>query len=77
MNDVEVRHGDDDAQLAHQETLGRQLQSCVPEIETVEISVNAGRDELFELCASTIRERLGVPVRMVAFGPTERDKVCK
>lgn len=75
--ELRVRHSDDAAQLASQEILGTQLLRCTPEITTHSISPDAKHDELYELCAGVLNEKLGVPVRMVSFGPTERDKICK
>ncbi len=75
--ELRVRFGADEEQLSFQENLGRQLGSCRPEITTQDIPTSMGRDDLYDLCANTLKEKLGVPVRMVSFGPTERDKVCK
>lgn len=72
-----VRQGVDAAQLAFQQALGRQLFRCTPEIQTLGLSPGASQDELYAFCAGVLQEKLGVPVRMVSFGPTERDKVCK
>lgn len=75
--DIIVRTEDDQDQLKQQENLTRQLLRCTPEITTHQLDSNATRDQLYDLCASTLKERLGVPVRMVSFGPTELDKMCK
>jgi adenylosuccinate synthase len=64
-------------QQKYQEALGKQLLGCKPETKRVEIAMSAECDDLFSLCADTLQCKLGVPVRMVSFGPTERDKVCK
>lgn len=74
---IKVRRGTDYEQLEHQEKLGKQLLCCKPEIETLKIPQNAGRDELYALCAGVLEKELGVPVRMISFGPTELDKMCK
>lgn len=74
---INVRRGSDEAQLVHQEALGAQLHRCIPELMNREIPRSADRDQLFSLCANVLEERLGVPVRMVSFGPTERDKVSQ
>jgi adenylosuccinate synthase len=73
---LRVRFGEDDAQIARQEALGRALSRCRPEITTIPIDPSASREELFQLVDGVFRERLGVPVRMVSFGPTEKDKLC-
>jgi adenylosuccinate synthase len=72
-----VRRGMDDEQLKHQENLGKQLFDCKPEITTLKIPSVANKDELYQFCAKVFKEELGVPVRMISFGPTERDKMCE
>lgn len=75
--DVKLWVGEDEDQLAHLGFLTQQLQACSPEVTEVPLPRGASRDELYELCAGTLREHLGVPVRMISFGPTERDKYLK
>ncbi len=75
--ELHVRRGANEAQLVYQEALGKQLLRCTPEISTQHLHKDATQEELYELCAGVLKEGLGVPVRMVSFGPTERDKVCK
>ncbi|MBI2473265.1 adenylosuccinate synthetase [Candidatus Uhrbacteria bacterium] len=75
--EIKVRQGDDEDQLAHQEALGKALLEVTPEITTYPISKNASREELYKLCTDILQEHLGIPVRMISFGPTERDKLCK
>jgi adenylosuccinate synthase len=76
QGEINVTGGTDYEKLLHQEILGKQLQNCSPEIETRKVS-GADREQLFSFCAEVVHARLGVPVRMVSFGPTERDKICK
>ena len=61
----------------YQEALGKQLFCCEPEIRRIEIAKTASRSELFSLCADTLQCELDVLVRMVGFGCTELDKVCR
>lgn len=75
--DIKVRRGHDDRQLEYQEALGERLKKCVPRGLTYEIPPGATCEELFALCAGVLQEKTGVPVRLVSFGPTELDKVCK
>lgn len=75
--ELRPRFGDDVAQLMYQEALGQQLNNCLPEIRQYEVPPEASRDELFDFCAGVLNEQLAVAVRMVSFGPTERDKVFK
>lgn len=74
---IKIRRGTDDAQIAYQEGLGKKLFPCLPEITTREIVPAATKADLYSLCAGVLQEKLKVPVRMVSFGPTERDKICR
>ena len=74
---IKVRVGTDETQLAYLGELTKQLQAVTPVVSQVLLPFGGSRDELYQLCADTFQEHLGVPVRMVSFGPTERDKVCK
>lgn len=69
MTDVE--------QLASQERLGKALQSCIPEIVENQASSSTRREEQFSFCADVVSRELGVPVRLVSFGPTELNKFYK
>jgi adenylosuccinate synthase len=71
-----VRRGSDDAQIAHQETLGRLLYNCRPNLETHIIFPEASQEEIIRFCAGVLKEQIGIPVRMMSFGQTENDKVC-
>ena len=73
---LRLRRGEDLAQFEFQENLGAHIASCIPEITTIGVSPDASPDELYSLC-STLNEKLGVDVRMVSMGPTERDKICR
>ena len=53
------------------------LEGVQPQIKSIPLPADATRDKLFDFAASTLREHINVPVRMVSFGPTERDKVLK
>ncbi len=74
--ELRVRYGDDAHQLVYQENLGRALQRCVPEISSHRILPSMNQKQFYDLCTDVLRGSLGVDVRMVSFGPTERDKVC-
>jgi adenylosuccinate synthase len=73
---IKVRQGTDSEQLIFQEALGEGLKSATPEITALELP-SANREELFSYCADVINKSTGVPVRMVSFGPTETDKLCR
>jgi adenylosuccinate synthase len=61
----------------HQIALGQQLSKCQPEVMATPVMANVSQDELFDICAEVVQAQTGVPVRMVSFGATERDQVCK
>ena len=49
----------------------------IPVIESVPIPQNLSKSELFDFAAEVVASYINVPVRMVSFGPTEKDKVLK
>lgn len=73
--EIVVRVGSDDEQLQYQQQLGNKLRGCRPEIESYSVK-DMSQDEVLQLCSDMLYERLGVPVVMVSFGPTETHKVC-
>jgi adenylosuccinate synthase len=75
--EIKVRRGYGKEQYRYQQELGQQLLSCEPEITTHKVSSTAERDNLYSLCAGVLKEKLRIPVRMVSFGPTELEKICK
>lgn len=60
----------------YQEDLGKELQACIPEIEVLQLP-SANRQELYTFCADVLDRCVNVPVRMVSFGPTELEKLCR
>ncbi len=74
---IKVRFGEDEAQLMHQQGLTERLFHCRPVISKIPIAIDKEPKKLYKLCADTLHENLGVPVRMVSFGPTETDKMCR
>ena len=74
---IKVRRGEDSNQLFYQEKLGAHLLKCVPVVETQKVSSASNFGKNFSICADIIREELGVPVRLVSFGRSDSDKVCK
>lgn len=52
-------------------------EQSVPVISKVPIDAAANHDVLYDVCAAAMQASLGIPVRMVSFGPTEADKLCK
>ncbi len=61
--------------LQMMEEAGKVLESCRPKTTTYDMS-HMSKKEMIALCGTVLQEKLGVPVRMVSFGPTERDKIC-
>lgn len=53
------------------------LKGVKPQIELLSLPDNTSRDQIYDLVAKKLLDRLGVPVRMISFGPTEQDKLCK
>lgn len=76
-DEIKVRLGDTAEQLAHQYELGQLLRACVPELIELNVASDIGRGELYDLCAGVLQEKVNVPICMVSFGPTERDKICR
>lgn len=66
--------GQGDIQLERQATLTQMLKNCKPVITTYELPNS--REGVIDLCSRVLEENLKVPVRMISFGPTEKDKVC-
>jgi adenylosuccinate synthase len=48
-----------------------------PKITTLTIPQGLSQSELFDFAARTVENHTGLKVRMVSFGPTERDKLLK
>lgn len=74
--EIRIRCGEDDEQLRYQQGLGEALSACRPIYREHSVQPDATREQAIALCQRVFNEQLGVPVRMVAFGPTELDKVC-
>jgi adenylosuccinate synthase len=55
----------------------QRLFEAVPKVSEVSICSGLSRDEYFDIVAQALDKAIGVPVRMVSFGPTERDKAFK
>lgn len=74
---MRVRKGEDEAQLDYLAGLTAHLKFVEPEVECVTIPRGENREENYALVAETLKASLRVPVRMISFGPTERDKMTK
>jgi adenylosuccinate synthase len=48
-----------------------------PQMTSITLSRSVGREELFDLVQRTVKTHTGLSVRMLSFGPTERDKLLR
>lgn len=76
LGEIIVRRGADESQLMYQKQLGDALNACRPNVMAYRVPSAHEKDKLVGLCAGVIKEKLGIPVRMVSLGPTEQDKIC-
>ncbi len=72
--EIIARYGEDDKQLWHQEGLTKALMSARPVITRHTIP-GGSKEGAIALAKELVAENLGIPLRMLAFGPTEQDKV--
>ncbi len=70
-----VSRGRGDAQLRRQETLSSILLTCCPHVCSYTLPFSASSSEVRSMIAGVLKEAVGVPVRMVGFGPSDKDKV--
>lgn len=66
--------GDELNQINHQTQLAQKLFQCRPNLISYDVSEKS-RDELTRLCAKFLGEELEIPVRMISYGPTEKNKI--
>lgn len=67
----------DEEHRNYQLNLTKAIFSAVPgKIVSHRIKTN-DRDENFSLCSDVLKEKLGIDTRMLSFGPSEVDKICK
>lgn len=71
--EIKVKHEVNDAKLHHQEKLNKALTQCKPITELSYSDNNAA--ELIKFCKTEILEKLGIPVRMISVGMTEKEKI--
>jgi adenylosuccinate synthase len=72
---IKVRCGEDLDQVRRQQRLAERLFKCRPMIDIFRIP-KEDNESAGKTCCVTLEEKLGVPVKMISFGPTEDDKVC-
>lgn len=75
--DIRVDVNADGTNRRFQAELGHKLRQIRPEITDIPLDGSSSKDSLYGICAETMQRALDIPVRMISFGPTERDKVCR
>lgn len=60
---------------AHLHGLTDRLYQCRPVVTSYPLKKGVGKDALAQHCDDLLSEKLGIPVRVVSFGPTEQDKI--
>lgn len=76
VKDLPVFDGQGNLRM-HQTELTQYINECQPVIDSVSLPRDADTVTMYDICAKLFNEQLGVPVRMVSFGPTEQDKILK
>ena len=74
---VSLSFSNDFEQLEYQKIISEELFKSRPILTKIDIPEAVSLDKFYTLCASVLQNRLNVPVRMVSFGPTELDKICR
>lgn len=74
--EIIVHRGIDVNQLAYQQQLRELLRKCRPYIMRCPIGKQTPKDDLIRLCRDVMQDHLHIPVKMISFGPTEKDKIC-
>jgi adenylosuccinate synthase len=62
-------------QLVRQRALTANLFNCQPEITSYDLK-NKSRREIIHIISDVLYQKVGVPLKMASFGPTETDKIC-
>ena len=62
-------------QIEHQKQLTERLFQCHPNLTSDDIS-GKSQEELINFSTKVLQAELNLPVRMIGFGPTEKDKIC-
>jgi len=74
--DIRVHPEDYPYKFVYQEELGKRLNRCRPDVTNFPVYPGTTEDEMIDLCDGVLKEKLGVSLSMISFGPTEDDKVC-
>ena len=59
----------------YQHGLCSSLFACKPKVSSIDLP--SSREGQYRLCDRELHEKLGIPVHLVSFGPTERDKLLE
>jgi adenylosuccinate synthase len=71
---IKVFDGNPEDMPDYQQKLCSALFECKPEIFAIG-DLPESQEDRYRLCDRQLRDKLGIPVRLVSFGPTDRDKV--
>jgi adenylosuccinate synthase len=72
---IRIFSGDPARQPDYQRGLCSSLFDCKPEVYSIDLPDSM--EEQYRLCDRELRDKLGVPVHLVSFGPAEQDKLMK
>lgn len=72
---IKIFSGDPVTRPDYQGGLCQSLFACKPDVQS--IALPDSMEEQYRLCDRELRDKLGVPVHLVSFGPAEQDKLMK
>jgi len=72
--EILVRRGEDEVQTQRQQVLGELLLKCRPVVDTIPLGRYGNQEALVSLCTETLFSKIGVPVKMISLGSTEKHK---
>jgi adenylosuccinate synthase len=73
--EIKIYHRDGAEQIEQQKQLAETLFKCRPNIKSYD-TLKKSRAELIGQAKIILEEGLKIPLKMIAFGPTEDDKIC-
>lgn len=77
LGDIKVSKLPIAEQIKHQEKLGELLLACKPRLTSYEITPAATQEDIATMCWEVLNNHLQLPVRLISFGPTEKEKICR
>jgi len=72
---IRVYNGDADSMLDHQRRLCSALFDCKADVTSIDLPESV--EAQYRRCDVELRNQLGVPVHLVSFGPTAKDKIMR